>query len=210
MPIKINGLNTGSVTLSASATGGDVTLNLPNANGTVATTSYADTAPGLQHIVTQSFTAVSAVNVNNCFSSSYENYKINVAIDGASTSQSLFMRLRSGGVDNSSNNYNSGIAYVVYNNASAVTGANTSAQTWWFGWGLSSVAPSIVQSIDIYKPFIAFRTHLVSIYAKSPSVATDSGFGQGFHNVASSFDGFSFFMDSSTMSGIIRVYGYKN
>lgn len=37
MPIKINGQTTGSVTLTASATGSDVTLTLPNTTGTVQT-----------------------------------------------------------------------------------------------------------------------------------------------------------------------------
>ena len=74
MPVKINGATSGSVTLAAPATGSDVTLTLPAAAGTAATTAYADTAGGLQLITTQTFSAVSAVNVNNCFTATYSNY----------------------------------------------------------------------------------------------------------------------------------------
>lgn len=44
MPLKINGLTTGSVTLAAPATGSDVTLILPSSAGTVQTVPGAWTA----------------------------------------------------------------------------------------------------------------------------------------------------------------------
>ena len=90
MPVKINGATSGSVTLAAPATGSDVTLTLPAAAGTVATTAYADTAGGLQLITTQTFSAVSAVNVNNCFTSTYDNYQ--VVISGTTPSTAAIPR----------------------------------------------------------------------------------------------------------------------
>jgi hypothetical protein len=47
MPLKINGASTGSVTLDAPANGGDVTLNLPSSNATIATTANTYTFDGV-------------------------------------------------------------------------------------------------------------------------------------------------------------------
>ncbi len=54
---------------------------------------------------TTSFTSQSSININNCFSSSYENYKIMILATSSTTSQ-FTMRLRASGTDSSGSNYN--------------------------------------------------------------------------------------------------------
>ena len=48
----------------------------------------AGTAPGLVHVNTTTFTTQSSVSVNNCFTSTYENYQIKLNILG-STNQDV-------------------------------------------------------------------------------------------------------------------------
>lgn len=204
MPIKINGLNTGSVTLSASATGGDVTLNLPNANGTVATTSYADTAPGLQYITGQSFTAVSAVNINNCFTSTYDNYRLIIDASNISGTSTVYFRLRLSGTDATTN-----YAYqYLYANGTSVTALRASSQT--EAWFFSSInSARSFGSYDFAAPALARATQVVgnSFYNNSNAELVVWAVT---HTTATAYDGITIFPGSGTMTGTIRIYGYRN
>lgn len=201
MPIKINGLNTGSVTLSASATGGDVTLNLPNANGTVATTSYADTAPGLQYITGQTFTAVSSVSVNNCFTSTYDVYRMVLRLETSGID--CWLRMRVGGVDESGSNYRHGRYFVGVTTSVAAGNTNNQTDTYAFiGAGDSNGALSVV---DIGFPALAKYTR----FASHNSAALLQVVASSLVNTTV-YDGFTLLPTSSTMTGNLRIYGYRN
>ena len=85
------------------------------ANNTVLTAD-SSTATGLAwatpagggdvvRITTSSFTTSSAVNIDSCFSSTYDNYLILLNIDSVVSTTALQMRFRTGGTTNSSANY---------------------------------------------------------------------------------------------------------
>ena len=57
------------------------------------------TGAGLDLIVTQSFSAVSSVSLDNCFSGDYDNYRVLVHVKSAAASGFIMMRLRSSGTD---------------------------------------------------------------------------------------------------------------
>jgi hypothetical protein len=200
MPIRINGLNTGSVTLSASATGGDVTLNLPNANGTVATTSYADTAPGLQYITGQTFTAVSAVNINNCFTSTYDNYRIMMRITN-SVSVNMQCRVRASGSDLTTSTYRYG-RYLLGTTTAFNAGSDNQTDS---QFPLAGSADSAGHAIDVLSPMLAQQTSVLQISQGSIGQIL---FGQVANTTA--YDGFTVFPASGTITGTIRVYGYRN
>ena len=66
--------------------------------------TWATPASGLTLISRTIWSAAAAVNVNNCFTSTYSNYRI-LIYSYANNTYDYFMRLRAGGTDNTSGNY---------------------------------------------------------------------------------------------------------
>jgi hypothetical protein len=204
MPVKINGATSGSVTLAAPDTGSDVTLTLPAAAGTAATTAYADTAGGLQLITEQTFSAVSAVNVNNCFTSTYRNYRVLVEASLASGSNAWSLRLRSSGSDTATNYQNTGFE----TNLSVTGRIGSDGSVMKIG---VVAANGGFSSIDLFAPNVAVSTK--ALVANGAYLAGSNLFDISLINLqtdATQFDGFSIFPPSSTITGTLRVYGYKN
>jgi hypothetical protein len=156
---------------------------------------------GLVFIQKGTFSASTAVNVNTCFSSTYDNYRILVKVTGASVANGeVRIRMRSGSTDNSTSNYNYQRLYAqsssvggsaATNQTSAIMGPQNTALSW--------------NVTDMASPFLAENTlySTVSMYNQ-----TNIDNFSGAHKVASSFDGFTMFPDSGNITGEVWVYGY--
>ena len=82
--------------------------------------------PGLVLVATATASAVNSVSINNCFTSSYANYKINANITASVGTNSVFScRFRIGGVDTSTNYKQE----LFYQNSTTVTGLSDPAGT---------------------------------------------------------------------------------
>jgi hypothetical protein len=210
MPVKINGATNGSVTLAAPDTGSDVTLTLPAAAGTAATTAYADSAGGLQLITSQSFSAVSSVSINNCFSATYDNYQVVIDIPTKSGSADIAFKLRASGANNAANN-------------SGWTRIFTGAGNFNFGgggdaggvalWGLGTLnADNATVILNVINPNLAAPTRGMGHSVSQKFGGGNYSFIQlmtGYDSASTAWDGFTIDMVSAC-SGTIRVYGYKN
>ena len=156
---------------------------------------------GLVFIQKGTFSASTAVNVNSCFSSTYDNYRILVKVTGASVvNGEVRLRLRSGTTDNTTANYNSQRLYAqgtsvggsaTTNQTSSVMGPQNTALSW--------------NITDMASPFLAENT-LYATVAMYNQTNIDNWAGA--HKVASSFDGFTMFPDSGNITGEVWVYGY--
>jgi hypothetical protein len=163
----------------------------------------AVSAPGgLVHITTESFSAVSSVSVNNCFTSTYANYKILMNWT-ASTDAALNLRLRASGTDNSANSYT---RQRTISSSTTVSGARNTDTVFLFAISQSG---SNNLSADIFSPQLAANTsyNLISNYSDSIAATVIT---TGVHEVASAFDGFSILAGTGTITGTFRVYGYLN
>lgn len=164
------------------------------------------TGAGMDLISSQSFSAVSTVSVNNCFSSTYENYRIVLAATGTtgSTTPARF-RMRVSGVDASGTDY-----YIAgYYDATGGSGRlYTSSQT---SANMGDFADYIgAMTFDVYRPFSAVRTAYTSLSSAWGSVTASGVYANGLHSVAASYDGITIFPTSGTLSGTLRIYGYRN
>jgi hypothetical protein len=172
------------------------------------TTQYYDGAtwqsvgvtPGL---VLVSTTAVSGTSfsVNNCFSATYKNYRI--IYDFTVADQNMVFRLRVGGADNSTSNYDR--VRLIAQNASASV-ATTAAATSWTDY-LGSDGASI-WIMDITQPFEAAKTGAFLANAYNASAQCTLALGSLQQRQATSFDGFTI-SGSNTMTGTCYVYGYS-
>jgi hypothetical protein len=161
-------------------------------------------AAGLVKLNTTTFTASSAVNINNVFSATYSNYRI-VYHHTKSTNSQSNIRLRVSGADETASNYGTLWIYV-----SGTTLAQYQVNTTTFNLTSSSTS-SQATVIDMITPFDSnFNTLLMGqtltgIYATNPEVATN--FGR--YNANTSYTGFSIIPNAGTITGSVTVYGYS-
>lgn len=160
---------------------------------------------GLVLINSTTFTAQSTVSFNNVFSSTYNNYKLLISATGSVVSANGNLRMRVGGVDNSSSNYARQFLRAIGGSVSGNFNTLTETNLVDVGTGFTSVA-----TVEIFSPALAVNTR---IQAHFNGVNTDTnyiGLFEAQHKVATAYDGFSFIPSAGTTTGTISIYGYKN
>jgi len=155
------------------------------------------------------FSGVSSVSLNGCFSSAYDNYRIVSTITSSSANDTVYLRLRASGTDDTSGNYN---RTLVESNSGGVTNRYDS--------GATSLDATVTHSasangggfsLDLERPFLTQWTIGLLNSAGRNSLGGWVGRAGGFtHSVATSYDGLTIFTGSGTLTGTVRVYGYKN
>lgn len=162
---------------------------------------------GLVHINTTTFTAQTAVNFNNVFTSTFRNYRITMNAN-LSTNSNLSFRYRNGGSDVSTSNY----FWHFATSDSGATGYGTAG----IGNPASSflindtnIAGLLSASFDIFNPAFAIVKTINGM--TSYQTAFNHKGGQSFcgTNLPTAFDGFTFFMPTGNFTGNISVYGYR-
>lgn len=199
--VRLYGATSGYTELAPPAVAPDGVLTLPSGTGTIAKT----TDQGLVHINTTTFSAVSSVSLNNVFTSTFSNYRVLIEAQ-SSVNVDTFIRYRVGGSDNSVATYQT--QYVDFNGTLEDANRATNQTSNLVGI-CGSASDGNFMTIDIARPNLAQRT--VSI---SNSLGINNG---GYVRQSSTyfdnttvFDGFSHFVNSGTITGTVRVYGYKN
>jgi hypothetical protein len=161
-------------------------------------------AAGLTLVTAQSFTTSAAVNVNNCFTSTYQNYKVLIYADFSANAFCDF-RFRTSGADNTASNYRHFLPNNAYD-ASGVSGFSGQDVNFIRIMGSSTGTKPSVFSMDVFSPQVVANTNALYI----TSGEARAGAGGGIFNDTTQFDGFSFFPTSGTLTGTLKVYGYKN
>jgi len=182
-------------------------FNVANVYTQTQVDSKVGTNGGLVLINKTDFTAQSSVSINNCFSSTYDNYRIVANIlNTDATSYDINFRLRASGTDATASNYIRLGDYLT--TAAGPTRDSGTATT--VGLGATGSNGSGL-TIDIFRPYVAEYTRIIS-----------NGFGLGSstsniyrymvsHSVNTAYDGFTLYVSSGVgLTGNIRVYGYKN
>lgn len=188
--VRLYGATSGYLELQAPDVSPDSTLVLPSDS----------LQPGLVHIHTESFSAKSSVSVDDVFSAEYENYRI-LVVGVGSTSQGINLRMRVSGSDASGSDY----SYQGLSANNATVGAGSSTGTSWSGFVVFTTA-NMVADLLIFRPNLASNSQILSQTARQDYLQIAGGY----HNQATAYDGFSLIAASGTISGSIRIYGYRN
>lgn len=175
-------------------------------SGAYATTGDLTTAGGLVYITGNTFSGSSAVNVNNCFTSTYDWYRILLRFTSSATADVL-LRLRLAGTDASGSDY---VRQLVQFDASTVSTARSTAQTSHIV-ATGSTTGHHQSSVDVFAPAIATPTTFSQQHGRDVAGTAISHFvNMGGHNVSTAYDGFSVIPASGNITGTVRVYGYRN
>lgn len=169
----------------------------------IAPTSVAGTGVTLSNGKV-SFTSATSVSVNGCFTSAYSTYRVIVSAKSGVNSDSIRIRFRSAGTDNSSAYFTHGI-YTTQSGGPSRAYNSNEAQGY-IGW-VADLSYNIM--LDIHQPF---ATEYTSWMAQANGIGSNTaivGTEWGFHNVVASYDGFTLFTGASPITGTLRIYGYR-
>lgn len=161
-------------------------------------------ASGLSLIAKTSFTTTATWTLDNIFSSTYDNYRIDIVwTQLTSTANYAGFQLRVGGVAATAANYQ--YAMTESNNAGTTNRYSTSSSRMPVLDCTSADIAYAGSTFTILKPFTAQATTFLGQF-----VGVDVGLrgmnATGFHSLATSYDGIQIANDS-TASGTVYVYG---
>jgi len=165
-------------------------------------------ASALTFITGASFSAVSSVTVDSCFTSTYQNYRVIFLVTASATGTGdTAWQYRAGGATISTSNYTRGLIGI---SSGGSFDGNYGAGGTSFALGSTGVGESnYAMTLDIYRPqqttlTNAFVTNMQSYSSTTPRYGTLQ------FTAATAFDGFIVTRSSGTMTGNYRVYAYAN
>ena len=150
--------------------------------------------------------AVSSVTVSNCFSSTYDNYRIVYMGGSASAAGNLVFQFGPSSVSGYNTSYYQIVYYSLYNGTSNnnVAGSNNAATWPYIGYHDTD---SVRFAADISNPNL---TEWASIYNCPYLAPASTGFAVGTHQSNGAFTDFTLSPASGTITGgTITVYGYR-
>lgn len=168
---------------------------------------------GLVYITSATFSAASSVNVDNCFSATYDHYYIKIESNGDNAAGGNHVQLRASGSNDSTSNYD---RQRIDADSTSVSAARQTGTTYFTNAGgyriNASLTGSYVRSwteLWISHPYSAQNTRAYVNNSATSGAGADIAiqFTSYTHNVASAFDGFTAYPSGGIFTGSLVVYG---
>ena len=162
-------------------------------------------AVGLNPTATGTFSGATSFSVDGCFTSTWANYRIVVAITDITSNGTITMRLRASSSDDSTSNYDYQFLEATSTSVSVSTSMGASSFRITYSYGTPGDAMLV---IDLTNPQ---ATEMTQIQGRGSTVngtthmlrdSTD-----GYFRTTTAFDGFSI-LQGSNIAGSYGVYGY--
>jgi hypothetical protein len=168
---------------------------------------------GLVYVGGSSFSAQSTVDLD-LFSSTYDNYRVEIEWIQNTSNGNLELKFRDSGGAVSTNYAFASAGSYMSSGVFQFAGFNSSAnQTQTSGYIMGAVAGTRgVASYDIFSPNLARETNMtgqVSVDAASATLTRVQVSSFIRQNSATVFVGFQLFATAGTATGTVRVYGYR-
>jgi hypothetical protein len=165
--------------------------------GEVLTAAAMDSI-GLWLVTTASWTGSNTVTISNCFSSTYDAYRIMVVSGTSASSGDISMTLG----PSSSSNYAHQLVFGAYANTPQASGSTGNA-SWPVAGG--SGAGTIVVNADVFAPNLAQW----SAIGATTATPTGAGYFAGNFRANTVFTNFTLTAGSTVTGATVRVYGYR-
>lgn len=176
------------------------------ASGQPSWATPATTASGLTLVASTTISAATSKSIDNCFTSTYANYRIHVDVTTSSgTDGYINAKLRAASTDTSTNYAWQRLSA----SSTSVTSSGTTSDTKFdtmFGYAAGADTGSSAV-IDIFNPQIATKTRVAGHYGYGKAAEVRIYYGTQFDTTQ--FDGITIY-STATITGTIRVYGYQN
>lgn len=167
-------------------------------------------AIGLWKVTTATATNQSTLSINNCFTNNFDNYRIIFMLTAVSANVNFYWRLRASGTDSTAGYYWGGLRVGTLGTSSVNAnsprpGAEVNPSF------LSSAIPQGTSTIELSRPNESVNTPFTFVENFNDTTDQQIRSGGGIHLVASAYDGITFGVaGGATMSGIVRVYGWRD
>ena len=159
---------------------------------------------GLTLVANVNFSGASIVAIDNVFTTTYDNYRVVVFAEGTANAAAAFV-LRKAGVPNAAGWYGAGFYTQFNGNAANFNSANIATFCTAAGFGTDGGG----SSFDVIN---ARAVSGDSVIVQGQFHYQPAGYNAffGFNINGNVYDGFSLAPGSGTITGKIRVYGYRN
>ena len=157
-------------------------------------------------VLITSTTFTDDISINNCFSATYDNYKV-VITKIVASSGAMSWRFRTGGVDNTNNNYSYGGGGVNTSSGLFASVGSRRNEPNWRPFDNATDADGTSTAFDVLLPFATANTVCNGGAGWDQDIVA-VGFVTMVFNASTSFDGFSLFKTGGTLAGTVTVYGY--
>lgn len=168
---------------------------------------------GLVYVTSTTFSSVTSVSINSCFTTTYDNYRVIYSITGTSAGGTFLLRLRKTSSDATSS-YSSVGPYYYLSAGSGYQNIVAAQNTSYWGAVCGSVGSSSIGGgmFEFFLPNV--NTYTMVDYKGSTNTnntGCESYQGTGVHFTSYQADGFTLFSSGSAFnfSGTITVYGYR-
>jgi peptidoglycan hydrolase-like protein with peptidoglycan-binding domain len=162
-------------------------------------------AVGLNPTATGTFSGATSFSVNNCFTSTWANYRIVIAVTDITSSGTITMRLRASSSDDSTSNYDYQFEEAKQTTLSLATSMGASSFRITYSYGTPGDAMLV---IDLTNPQ---ATEMTQVQGRGSTVNGTTHVlrdpTDGYFRTTTAFDGFSI-LQGSNIAGSYAVYGY--
>jgi hypothetical protein len=155
------------------------------------------------------YAGITSLSINGIFSATYDNYRIMFSDYGTvAGTATRAMRMRATSTDTTTGYYQAG-TYV--NQSTGPTRAYNANVAQFTSGDVGDYNGGTTSSLDLFSPFLSStRTSMTSLYQGVGTGSAFFGMYQGWLDNTASYNGITVFPTSGTLTGSIRVYGYKN
>ena len=166
---------------------------------------------GLVLVNQESFTSVSSVSFDNCFTSEYDHYRVIGNLSGASTNIEVRARTRLSGTDDSGSNYYTSLYYIGTTGAAAGSTVGTVDTSWRFLFATDSTDATNNVVMDFHTPLSGKRKQAEGLSSTRNPSAVGYGYVLFYNKInTTNYDGLTLIGVTGTFSGTISIYGYRN
>jgi hypothetical protein len=180
--------------------------------GATGATGATGPSSGLILLHSQEYSAITQVNVDNVFSSTYEDYLVNIRVSDPMGANQVSLFYRSASTDNRSSSYAESFLLKNSTGTSAIIASQSSSlDAIRIGYLSPESGAYMSSSIKITGPqsssLKTVSQHDSAHIGGSPLINLETGVG--LFNATTSFDGFGIILGSNSFNAQISVYGYE-
>jgi hypothetical protein len=171
--------------------------------------AFAGTSATANSLGAVTFTAITSLSLNGVFTSAFRNYHLIFNLPTATATASASFRLRASGVDLSSNSYQTAQLFI---RDSGVTQLNTgtTANGVSIGTTLNASNRANFAKMEIYSPQVAVGTSMQTYFSSSDATSGIMAVGGSMITLTNQYDGFTLFVGTGSLTGVVSVYGFND
>lgn len=191
--LRLYGSTSGYVEIAPPAVGGSQVLTLPTDS----------VQPGMVLVNKTDFTNAATIQLNNCFTSTYDHYRVVCDItSGSTTNLNVTAQMSTSGTAITTGYYFA--SFLSAWNTTPLAGGSSNGSSW--GVGYMATSGPIGWVLDFINPLKAQRMLAWGLGANDNVGITYGGYLQK----SAGCDGFKVATTVGTITGTIRIYGFRN